>query len=82
MAARKSLEMTFGMIMKHLTPKFAAQSVANEMQPAPGKGVCSDWNRSAQPLQMVARISLETMSGMILKRLHPKLAVKLVANEM
>ena len=52
------------------------------MRPAPGKGVCSDSNRSAQRLQMAARESLETMSGMIVKRLQPKFAVKLVANEM
>ena len=44
-----------------------------------GKGVCSDLNRR---LQMAARKSLETMSGMILNQSQPKFAAKLVANEM
>ena len=68
MAARKILETMSGMILNRLQPKFAAKSVANEMRPVRGKGVCSDSNRTAQRLQMVARKSLETMSGMILNR--------------
>ena len=51
-------------------------------RPARGKGVCSDSNRTAQRLQMAARKSLETMSGMILNRWQAKLAAKSVANEM
>ena len=46
-------------------------------------GVCSDSNRrTAQRLQIAARKSLETMSGVILIRLQPKFAVKSVPNEM
>ena len=71
-----------GMILSRLQPKFAAESVANEMRPVLGKGVCSDSNRTAQQLQMAARKILETMSGMILNRLQPKFAAKSVANEM
>ena len=82
MAARKSLETMSGMILNRLQPKFAAKSVANEMRPVRGKGVCSDSNRTAQRLQMAARKSFETMSGVILNRLQPKFAVKSVANEM
>ena len=82
MAARKSLETMSGVILNRLQPKFAAKSVANEMRPVRGKGVCSDSNRTAQRLQMAARKSLETMSGMILNRLQPKFAAKSVANEM
>ena len=82
MAARKSLETMSGVILNRLQPKFAAKSVANEMRPVRGKGVCSDSNRTAQQLQMAARKSLETMSGVILNRLQPKFAAKLVANEM
>ena len=82
MAARKSLETMSGVILNRLQPKFAAKSVANEMRPVRGKGVCSDSNRTAQQLQMAARKSLETMSGVILNRLKPKFAAKLVANEM
>ena len=52
------------------------------MRPVQEKGVCSDSNRTAQRLQMAARKSLETMSGVILNRLQPKFAAKLVANEM
>ena len=65
-----------------IATKVCTRSVANEMQPAPGKGICSDSNQSAQRLQMAARKSLEMMSGMIMKRLQPKFAVKSVANEM
>ena len=39
-------------------------------------------NRTAQRLQMAARKSLETISGVILNRLQPKFAAKSVANEM
>ena len=46
------------------------------------KGVCSDSDETAQPLQVAVRKSLETMSGMILNRLQPKFAAKLVANAM
>ena len=66
MAARNILETMSGMILNRLQAKFAAKSVANEMRPVRGKGVCSDSNRTAQRLQMAARNSLETMSGMIL----------------
>ena len=65
------------MILNRLQPKFAAESVANEMRPVLGKGVCSDSNRTAQRLRMAAR-----MSGMILNRFQPNLAAKSVANEM
>ena len=80
MAERKSLETMSGMILNRSQPRFAAKSVANEMRPVPGKGVCSDSNRTAQQLQMAARKSLETMSGMILNQLQPKFA-KSIANE-
>ena len=40
------------------------------MRPVRGQGVCSDSNRTAQRLQMAARKSFETMSGMILNRLQ------------
>ena len=46
------------------------------------KGFCSDSNQTAQPLQMAARKSLETMSGVILNWLQPKFGAKSVANEM
>ena len=42
----------------------------------------ADSNRTAQRLQMAARKGLETMSGVILNRLQPKVAAKSVANEM
>ena len=51
-------------------------------RPVSEKGVCLDLNRTAQRLQMAARKSLETMSGVILNRLQPKFAAKSVANEM
>ena len=51
-------------------------------RPVRGKGVCSYLNRTAQWLQMAARKSLETMSGVILNRLQPKFAAKSVANEL
>ena len=82
MAARKILETMSGMILNRLQPKFAAKSVANEMRPVRGNGVCSHSNQTAQRLQMAARKSFETMSGMIQNRLQPKFAAKLVANEM
>ena len=82
MAARKSLETMSGVILNRLQPKFAAKSVANEMRPVRGKGVCSDSNRTAQRLRMAARKSFETISGMILNRFQPKFAAKSVANEM
>ena len=47
----------------------------------PEKGVCSDSNRTLQPLQEAARKSLETISGMILNRERPKFVTKTVANE-
>ena len=47
-----------------------------------GKGVCSDSNQTAQLLQMAARKSLETMSGVILSRSQPKFATQSVGNEM
>ena len=50
--------------------------------PIQEKGICSDSNRTAQQLQMAARKSLETMSGVILNWLQPNLAAKSVANEM
>ena len=50
--------------------------------PVLGKGVCSDWNQTAQPLQMAASKSLETISAVILNWLQPKFAAKSVANEM
>ena len=82
MAAHKSLETMSGMILNRLQSKFAAKSVTNEMLPVQGKGVCSDSNRTAQLLQMVARKSLETMSDVILNRLQSTFAAKSVANEM
>ena len=82
MAAHKSLETMSDMILNRLQPKFAAESVANEMLPVQGKGVCSDSNRTAQRLWMAARKSFETMSGMILNQFQPKFAAKSVANEM
>ena len=81
MAARKILETMSGMILNRLQPKFAAKSVANEMRPVRGEGVCSDSNRTAQQPRMAARKSLETMSGMILNRSQPRFAAKSVANE-
>ena len=42
----------------------------------------ADSNQTAQRLQMAARKGLETMSGVILNRLQPKVATKSVANEM
>ena len=82
MAERKSLETMSGMILNRSQPRFAAKSVANEMRPVPGKGVCSDSNRTAQRLQMAAHKSFEMMSGVILNRLQPRFAAKSVANEM
>ena len=82
MAARKSLETVSGMILNRLQPKFAAKSVANEMWPVLGEGVCSDSNKTAQQLRMVELKSFETISGMILNRFQPKFAAKMVANEM
>ena len=41
MAARKSLETMSGAILNLSQPRFAAQSVANEMLPVLGKDVCS-----------------------------------------
>ena len=41
-------------------------------RPVKEKGICSDSNRTAQRLQMAKRINLETLSGMILNRLKPK----------
>ena len=49
--------------------------------PVWGKGVCSDLNRTAQLLQMIARKSFETMSGVILSWTQPKFAAKSIANE-
>ena len=51
-------------------------------RPVREKGVCSDSNRTAQRLQMVARKILETISDMILIRPQPKFSAKSVANEM
>ena len=51
-------------------------------QPVWGKGVCSDSNQTAQQLQMAARKSFETMSGVILNRSRPRFAAKSLRNEM
>ena len=85
MTARKRLETMSGMILNQLQPKFEAKSVANEMQPVLGQRVStvsSDLNRTVQWLQMAARKSFETMSGMILNWFQPKFAAKSVAKEM
>ena len=58
------------------------QSSRSKSMTCPRKGVCSDSNQTAQRLQMAARKSLETMSGVIPNRLQPKFAAKLVAHEM
>ena len=42
----------------------------------------ADSNRTEQQLQMAARKSLETMSGVILNRLQPNFAAKSVVIEM
>ena len=44
----KKLGTMSGTILNRLQPKFAAQLVANEMQPVLGQGINSDSNRTAQ----------------------------------
>ena len=95
MAACKSFETTSGMILNRSQSKFEGYCSpigrkwnATCRVTAPGKGNCSDSNRTAQQwqtaqrLHMAARKSLETMSGMILNRSQPKFPAKSVANEM
>ena len=67
---------------KHIRNWILCKAASLYQRPVLGKGVCSDSNRTAQRLQMAARKSLETMSGVILNRLQPKFAAKSVANEM
>ena len=54
-----------GMILNWSQPKFAAQSVANDMLPVQGNNVCSNLNQTAQQLHMAECKCLKIMSGMI-----------------
>ena len=70
-------------VLAHAAMTLCASTSHYQVQlPVPIFGVCPDSNQTAQRLQMAARKSLETMSGMKLSRLQPKYASKLVANEM
>ena len=67
---------------QHVPNRILCKAAGLNRRPVQGKGICSDSNRTAQRLQMAARKSLETMSGVILNQLHPKFAAESVSNEM
>ena len=53
-----------------------------DQQPVWGKGVCSDFNWTAQQLQMTMHKCLKILFGMILNWSQPKFTAKSIANEM
>ena len=67
---------------QHVPNRILCKAADLNRRPVREKGVCSDSNRTAQRLQMAARKSLETMSGVILNRSRPRFAAKSIANEM
>ena len=65
----------------HVPNGILCKAAGLNQRPVLGKGICSDLNRTAQRLHMVARKTLETMSGAILNRSHSKFAAKSITNE-
>ena len=66
----------------HVPNRILCKTADLNRRPALGKDVCWDSNQTTQRLQMAARKSLETMSGVILNRSQPNFADTSVANEM
>ena len=65
----------------HFQNRVLCKAADQNRRPVREKDVCSDFNLTAQRLQMVVRKILETISGMVLNRSQPKFALKTVTNE-